>query len=189
MKPLIETVWDLAKSIMKPLESESGVTFDLSRHDAFQEEFESSYKFIKNNYMQEEVSQLDRHKVAAIIVISFIESQAIRPKKTMKEGETLVFMGDYYISLQLGLAYMLNRLNDKLKEKNSVTVEKYVMPEAMSCGTNYIDIMARNLYFANNNRNWRLNPLDLADRFFLLEYITLIENKIDISLLKENDCA
>lgn len=44
-------------------------------------------------------------------------------------------------------------------------------------------LCARNLYYAKTD--YKLNPLDLADRLFLVEYIALMKEGIDPDTLKD----
>lgn len=46
-----------------------------------------------------------------------------------------------------------------------------------------MDIMCRNLYYAKTD--FTLNPLDLADRLFLVEYIALTKDGINPDILKD----
>ena len=46
-----------------------------------------------------------------------------------------------------------------------------------------MEIMCRNLYYAKND--YKLNPLDLADRLFLVEYIALTKEGIAPDILKD----
>ena len=55
------------------------------------------------------------------------------------------------------------------------------MPTDMACKTDYFDILTHNLYFSRND--YMLNPLDLVDKLFLLEYLTFKNN---ISILNKS---
>ena len=132
--------------------------------------------------MKDSSKPLDRHKIAAILIISTIRTDVL---KSTKKNENDIFIGNYILATEVGLSYMLQILNEELEKRELPPIEKYYFPEAFSCKTDYSKIFYRNLYFSNENADWGLNPLDIAERLFLLEYITLLKNEIDTSILKE----
>lgn len=184
MKQLIEPIWDLTRNVAAIVEKEMPeVGWEENTFERFNTSFRDLYHFIQDKYMSKDVDELDRHKVAAIIVTSLIKASPLVVRKAPEND--MLFLGNHYIALQIALAYMLNLLNQELRDRDLPEVDKYMLPEAFSCETNYMDIMARNLYFSENNPAWNINPLDWAERFFLLEYITLKERGIDMRRLKE----
>ncbi len=81
---------------------------------------------------------------------------------------------------------MVGKLNEKLSAKGSKKkIEQFIFPDAQSCKTSYIDIICRNLYYARTD--FQMNPLDLADRLFLIEYIALLKEGINPDILKDYD--
>lgn len=180
MTPLIDRTWELINvglDIMS--KADKTIEVDLSVKDDYKENFKRLYDIVVQ-YMESKENPLDRHKIASIIMISIIQTDVI--KSLRKEG---VFVGKYILATEVGLSYMLGELNDKLECKGVQRLEKYIFPKAMSCPTDYFRIFYRNLYYAHNNKEWNLNPLDIAERLFLLEYITLEKNGIDPSILNE----
>lgn len=179
MRLIMEKLWNMfCQRFGEYQYNDSGMQLNANKKDIFEKAFQRNYKKFKNDYMYRDVEYLDRHKVAAIAIISFIESDAIICKGI---SEDCVFIGLEVISLEIGLSYLLSELNEKLKGKGRI--EKFSFPQAFSCSTNYIEIMARILYLSK--RDYQLNPLDLSERLFLLEYITLKDAKIDMSFLRE----
>lgn len=182
MTPLIDNVWKLLTTECQKYSQENpNFKFDESKKDIFKECFIHKYDNFKDNYMDPSVDFLDRHKVAALIIISILETHAISYDNLNKD---YVFIGAELMALKVGFAYMLEKLNEKLSSRGEdKKIEKVIFPNAQSCNTPYIEIMCRNLYYSN--RDFVFNPLDLADRLFLVEYITLSSQKINPDILKD----
>lgn len=182
MTPLIENVWELVKEESKKYtEGNSRFIFNESKYKDFKKTFKTNYEKIREEYMLPSVNNLDRHKVSAIIIISLLEVNAIS-YKDLEQGS--IFIGAELLALKVGLAYLVEKLNEKLQEKGvKQKIEEFKLPNAQSCGTPYMEIMCRNLYYAKND--YKLNPLDLADRLFLVEYIALTKEGIDPDILKD----
>ena len=133
--------------------------------------------------MKDSVYNLDRHKVAAIAIVTILNLDIIKPAKDI--DDEMLFIGKELVATEVALSVMCELLNDKL---NAIGYQKkidaYYMPEAMSCNTPYILIFVRNLIYAKND--YMLNPLDLAEKLFLLETISLLKYGINPNLLAEN---
>ena len=181
MKPLIDEIWNLVETGSESALNEN-IKLNLSARDKFSDEFESSYQDILTQYMSDDVKALDRHKVAAIIIISLIKAE---PLTISNLSDDKIFLGNENLAFQIGLSYMQHELNKVLMEKGlHRKISQYKMPEAIACETYYIDIVCRNLYFTKIRREWGLNPLDLSERLFLIEYITLVSEGIEPQKLK-----
>lgn len=147
----------------------------------FENFFQEMYQEIKERYMDAETETLDRHKVAAILIIAVIKADIL--KSVSQESRT--FVGNYILASDSAFSYMLSELNRELEKKGQGKIAGYVFPEAFACRTDYYRIFYRNLYYIGQNKAWTFNPLDLSERLFLLEYLTLKENNIDTAVLKE----
>lgn len=182
MQPLIDGLWKLIESGIEYMKLQDKNIMDNNQDfkKKFEDNFESIYKSVLD-YMQDETESLDRHKVAAIMMIAIIKSDILHTIDSTNQK----FMGNYILATDCGLSYMISELNKRLNILIKREIEAYIFPEALACETNYYRIFYRNLYFANNNKEWGLNPLDIAERLFLLEYMTLEKNGIDPSILKE----
>lgn len=131
--------------------------------------------------MKSNVSELDRHKVAAASIIACIKTNIIHREGPLSAKKK--FIGQEMIATEVALKWMLNGLNSQLRSQNiQIEINDYTMPTAFACPTPYFEIFSRNLFFAG--RDYVLNPLDIAEKLFLLEYITLLENNIDPTTLK-----
>ena len=72
MTPLIENAWKLMREESKKYtEIDPRFICDESKYKYFKEKFKKLYGEVKKEYMLPSVKNLDRHKVASIIIISF----------------------------------------------------------------------------------------------------------------------
>ena len=182
MKQAIDSIWKSIEKAKDIYANNADIIFDISEEKKalFDDAFRKKYNDIKNKYMTPEVNALDRHKVASIIICTIIEEKIISSAKEIPSD--MIFMGAEMIALSVGLSYMQRALNDLLEELSiPKRINSYHMPTAMACATNYFDIFARNLYFSRTD--YVLNPLDIADKLFLIEYVTLKNEMIDPQLL------
>ena len=187
MQPLLSEIWKLVKLGVNS-EVDMGISFHEERFNVFASCFEKNYKNILNHYMSSDVKALDRHKVTAILIISLIETE---PLEIANLPPNKIFLGNENLALQIGLSYMQHELNDVMQEKGiKRKIAQYNMPMPISCNTSYIDVMGRNLYFSKSvdewGDEWGLNPLELAERLFLIEYITLMCEGINPYELRDN---
>lgn len=180
--PLIDKMWELIhKAVMAMRSEDQELVYSLDgKKREFSERFENMYNLISQNYMEHPDDPLDRHKIAAIAIVIIVGLQVLSTKNTKAE-----FVGNYVLATDCALSYMLGELNKKLQENSLNPIQKYYFPEPIACETYYYKIFYRNLYYIDKNAQWSLNPLDIAEKLFLIEYITLKEEKIDINILKE----
>lgn len=164
--------------------SDSRICFHQERKQTFFDRFQELYDYILNNFMAVEkgITALDRHKVTAIITICGIESGFVSMDDVPDGG---VFLGKEIISLSVALSFMQASLNEQLKKVGvNKEIKKFEFPKAWTCNTDYFDIMVRNLYYSQ--QHWKINPLELSEKFFLIEYIELEKNEIDPEVLRES---
>lgn len=182
MTETIKKTWDLLE---KTVEFNSGIKLNKDSYEQYKANFEKWVDVIKTTFMTKDVKHLDRHKIAAIIMVSILECDAVVCSGAVPTQK--IFLGQYQSALSVGLTYMQNRLNELLIRKKQKTVDKIWMPEfVFSCDVPYFDISARNLFFTQQKLECGLNPLSIAKELFLLEYITVEKEGIDPHILKEN---
>lgn len=183
LKNLLEKIWNLVDCGAESMKmKEPLIQYNKKSRDKFNQYFVESYKQITEDYMENSEEALDRHKVAAIAIVSIIKANVVTCDDVQDDN---VFFGNYTLAVDCSLTYMLFEMNKRLRTKGEKAVDSYSFPQAMACETDYYMIFYRNLYYANNNPEWGLNPLDIAERLFLLEYMTLEKNGIEPSILKE----
>lgn len=187
MRQTIDTTWELLKVTVNEVKKSSPELFlNLDAKKTYEKAFRAMHQEIKEKYMKKEVKHLDRHKVAAFIIISVIKSEAVKYAGNIPNNE--VFFGQYLIAASVGISYMMNILNGILAEKEKNLIKRLWMPLAISCDTPFIEVFSRNLYFADTNPEWGLNPLAIAEELFILEYVTLEKAGIDPQILKGTTC-
>lgn len=183
LENLTSKIWGSIDKGAQIIESESKyIIYNKGSEKRYKQIFEDLYKYIATQYMENPEEALDRHKVAAISMIAVIKADVV---ESNKQDDDEVFFGNYTLATDCGLRYMLSELNKRLEKEGEAPIQGYYFPTAMACETDYYRIFYRNLYFAYNNDEWGLNPLDIAERLFLLEYMTLEKNGIDPCILKE----
>lgn len=150
----------------------------------FEKYFDRYIDYIKDKVMQSEVSELDSHKVAAVIICSVIQANALNISAYEYNAKQMIFDGNEKVAVKVGLGYMaaaLKKIMEGTKEEKKFT--EYIMPKALMCETDYMTIICRNLYYAKTY--YELNPIDLANTLFLLEQLTLLQEQVDFEILRK----
>lgn len=181
MRKTIEFAW---KSIRQECErfqkDDSSIVFNESQYDTFSSLFREQYNSIMNRFMKE-TTELDSHKQAAIITISALKAHIVEHE--VDEG--VISIVPQLIAINVGLSYMNDRLNENLTKKHIKEIAQYTLPIAVACDTPYIEIMSRILYYEQYEADMDFNVMELADRYFLIEYINLMQHRIEPYLLKQ----
>lgn len=174
MRQMVNKIWELLECNVKEINKNTqDVILDYDAYNRFYTSFRELYDDIKINYMKNEVKNLDRHKVSGIIIVAIIQSNVIRYIGNTEEDK--IFFGKYIIATSVAITYMQDRLNEKLLNKGEATIHKLRFPKDSHNENSYFDTFCRNIYFSDKNKKWGINPLDIAEKLFLLEYITLIK--------------
>lgn len=191
MRETALSAWIYLENTVKMIaEKDSALVFNPSKFDIFYDRFKYWRELILSNFMKSNVEELDRHKIASILTISAIESKCITYNSELTNEK--IFLGLHLIAVSCGLSYMQQQLNMLLKEENIEPIQKYIMPTPFSCSTNYLNVIARNLYYeenatdSNGKKLWNLNPLQLSNTYYLLELYSLEHYKIPTDILAEN---
>lgn len=183
MQGIKKQVWEMFVSVAEQMiQDDSDIVLNYAAEQHFGDSFDALYGYIKEGYMKDSVVYLDRHKVAAIIIIAFVRANALGYGKRL---ENSTFWGNYKLAISVGLSYMLVMFNNELREHGyETTIAKYVMPEVLMDDIPYIDVLARNIYISEVKKKSDFNVIDLAEKLFLLEYITMTRYDISPSDLK-----
>ena len=181
MRKTIEFAWKAIEAECKRFQkNDSSIQFHKEKFDDFDKIFRERYHSIMDRFMKE-TTELDSHKQAAIITISALEAEIVQ--QDVSEGQISIV--PQLIAINVGLSYMNDRLNDVLSKKRLGRIGRYILPVAIACDTPYIEIMSRILYYEQTQEDMSFNVLELADRFFLLEYINLMDKGIEPYALKD----
>ena len=183
MQGIKKQVWEMFVSVAEQMmQEDSDIVLNYAAEQHFSDSFDILYKYIKEEHMNGSVVYLDRHKVAAIVIIAFIRVNALGYGKRL---DSSMFWGNYKLAISVGLSYMLVMLNNELMENGcKTTIEKYIMPEVLMDDIPYIDVFARNIYYLETQKKSDLNVIDLANSLFLLECITMEKYGISPNCLK-----
>lgn len=176
---------NLKKQVLQIIENyPNHFIYNNESEKTFNKYFDSYYNSIKSNVMYDTVQELDRHKLAAIIICSIIMADSLQVTSSYSNNH-YVFDGNEKLAVDIGLSYMRSSLRELLRKnpEEAIKFKDFIFPEASMCDTNYISILCRNLCFAK--KYYQLNPIDLANTLFLIEYITLIQVSISSKTMKQ----
>lgn len=194
MNSIINIFWDsLEKTVKYYRRSDKNIVLNIEKKEDFYKDVKKRYYDLKDCYMTKETDNiknannedkvyLDRHKVAAIFIVSAIENNLIKYSKEIDKSK---FIGCEMFITEVAWSWMVDKLNDSLKKTNKETphIDNLFMPKAFACPTPYFDIFCRELFYANEAN--KLFELDIAEKLFLIEYITLLKNNINPDILCE----
>lgn len=93
------------------------------------------------------------------------------------------FVGSYKFALLIGLTYLKQRLNESLKESGYNGIDSFYLPTTITSESTYFDILARELLIQDVH-NEETFILLISNLLFLIEYMTLKENGINIQEYK-----
>lgn len=188
-----EKLWDALREscdFWNKKEDSAQLIFHLERRGEFIDIFAKYYESIKKQFMTPDTKALDTHKQVAIMLLSAWEANAIE-QVPCEEGQ--IPLGCQAVILDVALSYLEQSINKKLADIK-VRPINLKLPEALACDTSYFNILRRMLYYElflggqQGSKGYRMsyNILEWSDRFFLLEYIALLENGIDPKLIKDS---
>jgi len=184
-------------------EKASEYEFEVNKKELkdFQTRFEERRDFVKKTYMKPGVKNLDRHKSTAIAIIELCRANLVGDSqvKPTESDKGKVSILRYQLATHIGFELLRYWLNIELGDIGEKKIERWVRP-TVYCpegDIGYFTIFARNLYYTHeraNKENMELSKystdyseLELAEKLYLFEYITLRENGIDPEKLKRKD--
>jgi len=182
----------LIKSYQKLASNDVRFEINEKQYKKFEQSFARRRKYVLDNYMENSKS-LDRHKLSAIVIIELILAKIVELKVPVRTDDNLA-LDEYLMATSTGFELMRYWLNKTLEKKQQPIVEKWYIPELLSCPDNeYYKVFARNLFFTferskeDTDEQFRtgFNELELAEKLYLFEQLTLIKNDIDMDALKE----
>lgn len=181
-----QIIWQHVEDEIKKIIGKFPNNFEYNENgkSIFDKSFDRYFNDIKDKVMLPEARGLDSHKIAAVVICSIIKADALKVSVCDYEKDKRIFDGNEKIAVKVGLGYMAAALKKIMKgtqEESKFT--EYIMPKAIMCETDYMTIICRNLYFAKTY--YQLNPIDLANTLFLFEQLTLLQNKVDLDILRE----
>jgi len=177
MKTTTKAFWSAVSQQCGQLSTETDhIYIDASLKDGYIVACDVEYKKCKDENMNKSVQNLDRHKVAAILVIQGLTLDIVKRKDGNEaDTEEKIFIGKEKAILSCAISYLAQQINIIIRNsgRSFDLINRFILPTAFSCQTDYIDIMCRLLHYGKKQST--LSVLDLADHFFLLEYIAIAE--------------
>lgn len=163
--------------------------FNEGQKGRFEEIFTQYYDTILSECMTTDTKALDAHKQAAISIAAALEAKII----TQSCDSDKIAMGPYTIVLNVALSLLSDGIREKLKKMGiKGDVERLSLPDPFACRTPYFEVMTRLLCYEDPSVQKEItypmnyNIFEWAERFFLLEYITYLENNIDPRVMKDS---
>lgn len=175
MKSTTKAFWKLVSEWCAELsKGENALFLDGTTKNEYITNCDNAYDFCKTHNMKKGVRNLDRHKIASILVIEAIKLGIVKRKDGKNaDNDRQIFIGVEKVLFACAINYLAQQVNLEIrKDKKDIPVmQNFPLPMALSCSTGYDDITCRLLHYGNENNT--LSILDLADKFFLLEYIAI----------------
>lgn len=176
MKSTTMAFWKLISEWCNVLsEGENSLIIDSSVQKEYIAKCDEAYDYCKSHNMKKGVQHLDRHKIASILVLEGFKLDVVKRKDGKNaDNEKQIFIGQEKVLFACAINYLAQQINLAIKKsQNDIKpMRNFPLPQAFSCNTGYDDITCRLLHYGKENGT--LSVLDLADKFFLLEYIAII---------------
>ncbi len=181
---IVNTSWDTIQRCYEEYNQDNpDIIFHAEKKDEYAKLFEKYYIDIINRFMKEGTETLDSHKQAAIITICCLELNIIEHNIDDPNEISIVAQ---MIAVNAAFIFMTDCMNELLRKKwIKKKIEQYYFPVAIACDTPYYEIICRLLYYEQHEEDMKFNILELSDRYYLLEYINLLQRGIEPKLLKE----
>ena len=136
-----------------------------------------TYDLYRLRFMTSGVTSLDRHKIASILVLEAIANDLIKTDESIIP-EGMISIGQEKVVIRCALYYIQREFNQLIEGHSFEKMDRFILPTAFSPQTKYIDTMCRiqlhSKKFYNKTEYLQIALMDLADRFFLLEYISIL---------------
>ena len=182
MRQVFEAAW---KSFVLFRDNHTDLVELEDKKEQFVNECCDLYKGFVNKHMKKTTNnndklKLDRHKIGAIVAI--VGSRDYFSSINTVNSDVF-FVGKYTIPINVGLQIILDDINRDLKDfgffsKKRKSIEIYI-PQAKVCTTSYDVVLARTLYYEEENKvDDVLRVLELANVFFLIEECTLLSESV-----------
>ncbi len=190
MTKTIQTYWSLLEQYCKI--TDKNECYPIIRHEVleqYKKSVKKTYDQYKDKYLKDEVEFLDRHKMAAILVVEGIKCNVMVPSQGENVDSSKLFVGCEKILLLAAVDYLLAHMNRCFIANDLKKIDTFIYPNAFTCKTKFVDVLSRTLYYSHTD--FSLNIMELAEKFFLLEYITILctcggESEHYFKVLREN---
>ena len=179
----IKYIWKSVKAVYDDLKDTMPINFHDDEFAHYEQNIYDLFEQMKKEHMKRYVKTLDRHNLTALIIIALASTDFVT-YNNLPEGKH--FIGKQLIAINVALEYMKTELNCIIVQLGYQPINDLIFPVELSGDIPYFTIMARNLYLAmQSKQDAEIIALELSERLYLLEYINLQENKIDVKKLKD----
>ncbi len=170
-EPVIDSAWQaIEEGCRKYAKQYPSLTFHKDNKESFRKLFHEMCA----------VGALGYHKLAAILTIACLQSNAVG--HTL-DDKTEISIIPQMIAVNIGFSYMKDCMNDILKKSGiKKTIKRYYFPASLAGDTSYPETLCQLLY--HEQKEGRFDVLDLADKYFLLEYLNLLQQGIEPCQIK-----
>ncbi len=189
-KDKFDELWDyVVLSIFDDMNVDGTLTLKRNARKRVYSQYQKEKTFVKTNYMIDEDTHLDRHKIASCVLYAIMKVYPVHVKmsviwKTYKKKEKLdkeYQLLNEYLSLYTAFSiiesfrqYGIDHQDEEYPTKGFVR-NKISMPDT-SNGKDYLYNTCLDLYFSKQRH--KINVLTLSNVFFLLEIIQVNETKV-----------
>lgn len=170
MTSKLELVWNNLVSHVKILaQNNHSIIVKETIYNEFENTVHNMYFDLLKKAMGQNVKYLDRHKVAAIIIVALIDIRVIECREDESESSMRLL---YQTAFSSGLSYMLYELNHDRLSNGKDAISQYVFPHQMFGDDSYCENAVKMLCFSRDNLDGSI--LLLANILFLIEAYTLV---------------
>ena len=179
----LETFWTILEENYKKSPQKKAIIFHEEKKEEFFKMCEDKYEDIQQNRMKNPDKALDVHKKIAIAVYACLNTELMEYKAELKKDQVEVVLEK--AAVDMAFSYLKARVKEKADDNGLEMIypDRFEFPIAFSCNTLYPDILVRLLFYQREKRQ-DIDILMLANQFFLVEYIHLLQQGIDPVLLK-----
>lgn len=191
MKETRVAIWNaIIEKSSKMMESDKSLVMYKDSETLFHENFNYYHSLIVDKFMKLKDGNLDRHKVAAVIICSILKTNILGiacSKDYPQEMTDTIFLANEKLAFDIALSYMYQMLVIEY-QKGRIPYDKvfsdYIFPIPLSCDRMYTEVICRDLYFSK--KYFELDPLSIANFLFLLEAYSFGISKLSINMGKLN---
>lgn len=180
-----EDIWEnIILKLIKEIIPQEDIYIARRSQKRIYKEYQKQKTFLKLNYMENQHTHLDRHKIASCMLYAIVKVQPVRVKKlsickmyfSKKIYDPKFLLLNEYLGLYTAFSIVESfRMYEKSIEKNMVFPRAGICQPLTSNGEDYIYNTCLDLYLSRKRNN--INILTFANVLFLLETGTFPSKK------------
>lgn len=189
MQETRKAIWDaIIEKSREMMESDTSLVMYKDSEEIFYKNFNYYHSLIVDKFMKLKDGNLDRHKVAAVIICSVLKTDILgiaRSEECSQQTVDTIFLANEKLALDIALSYMYRILSSECKDEKipyDKVFSDFTFPQPLSCERLYTEVICRDLFFSK--KYFELNPLSIANFLFLLEAYSFEVSDISINVKK-----